>query len=88
MAAETERTSMPNDVTDPETGRFVSKYPDEAFVDALRQLGETGTGEIARKVGCNRETARVRLADLAADGVLDRRRVGNTILWSPSEAEA
>jgi predicted transcriptional regulator len=88
MAGEIERTSMPNDVTDPETGRFVSKYPDEAFVDALRELGETGTGEIAREVGCNRETARVRLTDLGERGVLDRRRVGNTTLWSPSEVEA
>jgi predicted transcriptional regulator len=88
MAEELERTSMPNDVIDPETGRFVSKYPDEAFVDALRELGETGTGEIAREVGCNRETARVRLTGLADQGVLSRRRIGNTTLWSPSETEA
>lgn len=85
MEAETEAVDMPNDETDPETGRFVSKYPDEAFLGALDELGATGTGEIAREVGCNRETARVRLADLAESGVLDRRRVGNTILWSVSD---
>ena len=42
---------------DPETGQFTSVYNDEAFLDALKQLGQGGTGEIAELVGCSDDHA-------------------------------
>lgn len=82
MVPDSKPADMPNDALDPETGQFASKYADDEFLTALRDLGETGTAEVAEAVGCNRETARLRLNSLVDAGELERRRVAGAILWS------
>lgn len=66
---------------DPETGQFTSVYDDEAFLDALRQLGQGGTGEIAELVGCSDDHAYRRLRSLQDDGRVESRVVGGAKLW-------
>ena len=84
---ESQSVDMPNDVTDPETGQFVSKYGEGAFRGALADLGETGTAEVAEYVGCTHDTAYKRLNKLAKSEDIDRRRVAGAILWSLPEGE-
>ena len=64
-------------------GRFGKGFSDEAFVAAVRELNPARTTEVAEIVGCDHETARLRLDTLAAVGRLDRRRleVGGWSAW-------
>ena len=64
-------------------GRFGEQYPDTAFIEAVRELSPGRTSEVAEIVGCDHETARLRLDALADVGQLDRRRleVGNWSAW-------
>ena len=87
MGLDTQSAAMPNDATDAETGRFVSKYEDEDFLAALETLGEAGTRAVADEVGCNRDTARVRLTALAEQGAVERREIAGAILWSLDVAD-
>jgi len=67
---------------DQDTGRYVEEYPLELFVDALRELGDTGgTQEIADEVGCKYDVAYKKLRALADEGVITSRKVGNANLW-------
>jgi hypothetical protein len=87
MGLDAQSAAMPNDATDAETGRFVSKYEDEDFLAALETLGEAGTRAVADEVGCNRDTARVRLTALAEQGDIERREIAGAILWSLAVAD-
>lgn len=66
---------------DPETGKFSPVYNDDDFLDALRKLGQAGTGEIAELVGCSSDHAYRRLRSLEEDGRVDSRVVGGAKLW-------
>jgi hypothetical protein len=87
MGIELQDRRMPNDARNDTSGRFVSKYPKEAFLDALRGANETGTREIAREVGCDYDTARLRLYNLAEQGTIQKRQVSSVTLWSLQEAD-
>jgi hypothetical protein len=87
MGIDTQTPIMPNDATDAETGRFVSKYDDADFLAALDTLGEAGTRTVAEEVGCNRDTARVRLTALAEESDVQRREIAGAILWSSDAAD-
>ena len=87
MGIDTQALTMPNDATDAETGRFVSKYDDAAFLDVLADAGEVGTRAVAEEVDCNRDTARVRLTALAEQGAVERREIAGAILWSLDVAD-
>ena len=80
-----ESTTMANDALDPETGKFTSKYTNEEFLSALHDLGEAGTADVAEAVGCNRETARLRLNELVERGAVERRKIAGAILWKPGD---
>ena len=88
MATESQRGVMPNDARNEESGQFVPKYPDEAFLNAVRELGEATTSEVAAAVGADHDTARRRLHALVDDGQIRRRKIAATIVWSPAEVEA
>lgn len=65
-----------------DSGAFVETYPEDAFIDALRELGGSGsTQEVADAVGCAYRTSHAKLTDLAEAGDVDRRRVGQAYLW-------
>lgn len=87
MATEPQRANMPNDERNDVSGQFVAKYRDEVFTDALREHGETGTREIAREVGCDYDTARLRLQRLAERGTIQKRQVSGVTLYSLPEDE-
>ena len=66
---------------DPETGKFSSVYDDDDFLDALRDLGQAGTGEIAELVGCSSDHAYRRLRALEENGRVESRVIGGAKLW-------
>jgi hypothetical protein len=79
-------TEMPYDERNAETGQFVSTYPLEEFVTALRELGgEVTTQDVRDQVGCAYQTAYARLRDLDENGEVTSRSVGATKLWSLTE---
>lgn len=88
MALEPQRTDMPNDARNDTSGRFAPKYPNESFTGALDELGEVGTREVAEHVGCDFDTARLRLQNLAEQGAVEKRQVSSVTLWSLAEVPA
>ena len=66
---------------DPETGKFSPVYDDENFLNALRELGQAGTGEIADLVGCSNDHAYRRLRSLQEEGQVKSRTIGGAKLW-------
>ena len=73
----------PNDRDrDDETGRYTEEYPPDDFVAAIEAGGgATGTKDVADAVGCSYELAYRKLRQMADDGTIDRRKVGNVNLW-------
>lgn len=71
-------------------GLFGEKYPDSAFIKAVRELNPVRTSEVAETDSCEHETARLRLESLADVGQLDRRRleVGEWSAWIWSVANS
>ena len=88
MATDHQTSTMPRE-RDSESGRFTESYPHAVFLDALRdEDGMASTPEIADRVGCSGRLALNRLRDLADDGEVNQRKVGNANLWLLAEAEA
>ena len=73
---------MPHSDRSDESGRFTPKFADDEFIDAVSELGEATTREVAEQVGADHDTARRRLTRLSESDDVCRRKVGNTILWS------
>lgn len=73
----------PNDRDrDDDTGQFTEEYPPDVFVNAIEAHGGTaGTKDVEDAIGCSYELAYKKLHQLADDGVIDRRKVGNVNLW-------
>lgn len=68
---------------DEDTGQYQPDYPDDAFLDALDQLGGSAlTPEVSEVVGCDQATANRRLRQLEDAGLVERRQPQQTILWS------
>lgn len=66
---------------DSESGKFTQVYDDEDFLDALDELGQAGTAEVAETVGCGEKLAYRRLRALDGDGQVESRTIGNAKLW-------
>ncbi len=67
---------------DDKTGKYTDEYPEEAFLDAIRNADQMlGTGEIADAVGCAHDTAYKRLQKIEEDNIVGSQKVGNTIVW-------
>lgn len=66
-------------------GVFTETYPPEDFLDALDELGDTGTSDIADHIGCSYETAYKKLRKLEDDDRVTSRKIGNTRLWKVNE---
>lgn len=63
-------------------GRFSTRYADQVFVDAVRELSLAGTSEVADIVGCTTQNADYRLRQLEADGWLTSKKVGGRLVWT------
>lgn len=73
---------MPNDERDEETGEFREKYPEEAFIEAIKgKGGAAGTQEVADAVDCPYDTAYSKLRILEETGYVSSRKVANARLW-------
>lgn len=80
--------SMVGKDRDDDSGKFVDTYPTESILEAIREHdGAASTVEIADFVGCHRDTARRRLNNLADEGVIVRRDVGDAALWMLAESD-
>lgn len=66
---------------DPESGQYSKVYSEQEVVGVLE--GERlGTSEVAEKLGCHRTTAHDLLTNMAVDGLVESKRVGNTLMWT------
>lgn len=72
-------------VTGSDDTRFTKKFEDAAFIDAIEALNDATTREIAERVGCQKETARQRLKELAERGAVIEQRVGYQAVWDVDE---
>ncbi|ESS05359.1 MAG: hypothetical protein A07HB70_02402 [uncultured archaeon A07HB70] len=61
------------------------EYPDAAFIEAIQNGHET-TQAIADEIGMTRQGADRRLRQLRDDGRVDGRMIGNTLVWSLTDA--
>jgi len=75
-------TTMANESRDEDTGKFIEKYDDANFVDAIECLGgAAGTAEIADELDCPHSTTYHRLDRLRETGRIESRQIGNAVLW-------
>jgi Mn-dependent DtxR family transcriptional regulator len=71
---------------DDETGRFTETYPREEFIEALKEEGGmAGTTDIAENVGVIRETAYKKLSRMEDDGLVQSKKVGNSLVWMTTD---
>jgi DNA-binding MarR family transcriptional regulator len=70
---------------DEESGKFTEEYPLQAFLEALSELGPSGTTDISDYIGCDRRTAYLKLKTLEEEGEIRSRKVGNSLLWERDE---
>lgn len=56
-------------------------FDDETFTDAVAHHSPAFTQEVAEYVGCVPATATIRLNDLAEKGVIQKKKVGRSVVW-------
>ena len=66
-----------------ETGQYGKEYPNEAFLEAVQEHEPAATSEVAEAVGIARRNAHYRLEKLADAGRVTKKKVGNSLVWSP-----
>ena len=67
---------------DTETGEFVDKYPKEALLEAIQELGGiAATSEVADAVEADRNTVYKKLQVMEADGDVLSRKAGGIRVW-------
>lgn len=62
-------------------GRYSQKYPDEAFLEAVRTLDVASTQNVADEVGCSYDLAYRRLKSLEEEGTVNSEKVGSSFVW-------
>ena len=72
---------------DDESGRFIETHTDDVFLEAFDERREMTTQEVADEVGCAYRTAYGKLYGLLDEGLIENRKVGNTILWRRTEGK-
>ncbi|MFA9518467.1 helix-turn-helix domain-containing protein [Halopenitus sp. H-Gu1] len=70
---------------DEESGKFTEEYPPQEFLEALAELGPSGTTDISEYVDCDRRTAYLKLKSLEEEGEVRSKKVGNSLLWELKE---
>jgi predicted transcriptional regulator len=66
---------------DKRSGKFTEEYPPQDFLEALAELGPSGTTDIADYVGCDRRTAYLKLKSLENKNKIKSKKVGSSLLW-------
>ncbi len=67
---------------DNQSGRFERSYPDRVFMEAVRRHSPASTQEVADEIGIHRRSAQHRLDALADDKRINKKKVGNSLVWS------
>lgn len=57
------------------------EYPDHVFVAVVDENQPVGTTQVAEHIGCVRETARLRLNQLADEGVINHTMIAGVGVW-------
>ena len=88
MSGETQAADMPQKRND-DSGQYQEVYPPEVVENALREIGQGTTQDVAKELGCAYQTAYLKLRELedAVDSPVRSDRVGNTRLWSADREE-
>ncbi|APX98735.1 helix-turn-helix domain-containing protein [Natronorubrum daqingense] len=66
---------------DQDSGRYGSEYSSNQYLEAVRRLEPTTTGEVAEELECHRNTARRNLEKLAERGELEQSKRSGAFLW-------
>jgi ribosomal protein S25 len=66
---------------DTSTGRYRESFRDEVFLKAFEQGSVLSTKEVADKVGCSYNLAYKRLGELAEEGRIKGKIIGNSCAW-------
>lgn len=70
---------------DKQTGKISQKYPDEQFIEIVKQSSPASTSEVAEGVGCSSDNAYRRLKSLEEVGKVESKMVGNSLIWFTAE---
>lgn len=65
-----------------DSGKFTEQYGDEAFIQAVENVENATTTEIAEEVGCSYDLAYRRLNALAQSNEVNRTKIGSSFVWS------
>lgn len=58
------------------------RHSDKTYVDAVREHEPAGTTEVAETVGVARQSADYRLRQLEDKGLVESKKIGNSLAWS------
>jgi predicted transcriptional regulator len=61
------------------------RYPDEEFIQAVREYNPASTSEVAESVGCTRRNADIRLKKLAEEGQVKQKKIAASQVWVVAE---
>jgi predicted transcriptional regulator len=64
-----------------ERGQFEREHSNKDFLEAVRENEPASTTEVAEAVGVARQSASYRLELLKSDGLVQKKKVGPTIIW-------
>lgn len=70
---------------DERSGKFTEEYPSQDFLNALAELGPSGTTDISDYIGCDRRTAYLKLKSLEEEGKVRSEKIGSSLLWEQTE---
>jgi len=70
---------------DKETGQIAQKYPDERFIEVVKERSPASTSEVAEGVGCSSDNAYRRLKALEQANRVESNMAGNSLIWFPDE---
>jgi len=68
---------------DEKTGKITQQYPDERFIEVVKDSAPASTGEVAEGVGCSSDNAYRRLKSLEEVGKVNSKMAGNSLIWFP-----
>jgi predicted transcriptional regulator len=70
---------------DEETGKITKQYPDEMFIEVVKDSSPASTSEVAEGVGCSSDNAYRRLKSLEQAGEIQSKMAGNSLIWFTAE---
>ena len=75
--------NVPGKDRDEESGKYTTSYSNSDFIESIQELNDmAGTSDIAEEIGCTRRTAYTRLKSLEEEGLVESRKVGNSLVWT------